>query len=166
MEKGKKVNKQHIEQLMELVNQSPFWSHMGMKLVDIAPGYARMEMEIDKNKHYNPFGSVHGGVNAALIDSATYWAGYYHQPENAGFTTLDVSVTDLAMAKEGKLTVHATAIKEGRSVCLCEAVIKDENDRVVAHGTSKLLVLQGRQTIADALKAMGYDQLPDKFCDE
>ena len=74
--KGRKVNPEHIEKLKELVNQSPFWSHMDMKLVDIAPGYARMEMVIDKTKHYNPFGSVHGGVNAALIDSATYWAAY------------------------------------------------------------------------------------------
>lgn len=164
--KGRKVNPEHIEKLKELVNQSPFWSHLDMKLVDIAPGYARMEMVIDKNKHYNPFGSVHGGVNAALIDSATYWAAYYHQPEDAGFTTLDVSVTDLAMAREGKLTVHATAIKEGRSVCLCEAVVKDENDRVVAHGTSKLLVLTGRQTIGHALETMGYDKLPEKFCNE
>ena len=161
----KKVNSLHIESLMALVNESPYFSLLGIKLVDICPGYAKVELDIDKNKHYNPFGSVHGGVNASLIDTATYWAAYYHQPEDAGFTTLDVSVTNLAMAKEGKLTVHATAIKEGRSVCLCEAVVKDENDRVVAHGTSKLLVLQGRQTIADALKSMGYDNLPEKFAE-
>ena len=165
MENRKKVNPVHIEKLMELVNHSPYFSLLGIKLVDICPGYAKVELDIDKNKHYNPFGSVHGGVNASLIDTATYWAAYYHQPEDAGFTTLDVSVTDLAMAKEGKLTVHATAIKEGRSVCLCEAVIKDENDRVVAHGTSKLLVLNGRQTIAHALKNMGYEELPSKFID-
>ena len=161
----KKVNPLHIESLMALVNESPYFSLLGIKLVDICPGYAKVELDIDINKHYNPFGSVHGGVNASLIDTATYWAAYYHQPEDAGFTTLDVSVTNLAMAKEGKLTVHATAIKEGRSVCLCEAVVKDENDRVVAHGTSKLLVLQGRQTIADALKSMGYDNLPEKFAE-
>ena len=165
MESRKKVNPQHIEKLMELVNHSPYFSLLGIKLVDISPGYARVELDIDKNKHHNPFGSVHGGVNASLIDTATYWAAYYHQPEDAGFTTLDVSVTDLAMAKEGKLTVHATAIKEGRSVCLCEAVVKDDNDRVVAHGTSKLLVLNGRQTIDHALKNMGYDALPPKFID-
>lgn len=165
MENRKKVNPQHIEKLMDLVNQSPYFSLLGIKLVDICPGYAKVELDIDKTKHYNPFGSVHGGVNASLIDTATYWAAYYHQPEDAGFTTLDVSVTDLAMATEGKLTVHATAIKEGRSVCLCEAVIKDEKDRVVAHGTSKLLVLNGRQTIAHALKNMGYEDLPPKFID-
>lgn len=165
MEQKKKVNPQHIEQLMALVNDSPYFTLLGIKLKEICPGYAKVELDIDKNKHYNPFGSVHGGVNASLIDTATYWAAYYHQPEDAGFTTLDVSVTNLAMAKEGKLTVHATAIKEGRSVCLCEAVVKDENDRVVAHGTSKLLVLQGRQTIAHALESMGYDKLPEKFID-
>ena len=159
----KKVNPEHIKSLMDLANESPYFSLLGIRLVDISPGYAKVELDIDKTKHYNPFGSVHGGVNASLIDTATYWAAYYHQPEDAGFTTLDVSVTNLAMAKEGKLTVHATAIKEGRSVCLCEAVVKDENDRVVAHGTSKLLVLQGRQTIAHALANMGYANLPEKF---
>ncbi|MBQ9844718.1 MAG: PaaI family thioesterase [Oscillospiraceae bacterium] len=163
MDKKKKVNPLHIEKLMELVNNSPYFSLLGIRLMDISPGYAKVELDIDKSKHHNPFGSVHGGVNASLIDTATYWAAYYHQPEDAGFTTLDVSVTDLAMAKEGRLTVHATAIKEGRSVCLCEAVVKDDNDRVVAHGTSKLLVLNGRQTIAHALRNMGYEELPAKF---
>ena len=164
MQNKRKINQEHINKLISLINDSPYFTLLGMKIVDISAGYAKIEMEID-NRHMNPFGSVHGGANASLIDTVTYWAAYYDQDEQVGFTTLDVSVTNLAMAKQGKLTAVATAIKQGRSICLCEAVIKDQTDRIIAHGTSKLLVLQGRQTIADALDVAGYDNLPPKFLD-
>ncbi|MBQ7283718.1 MAG: PaaI family thioesterase [Oscillospiraceae bacterium] len=164
MKNKRTINPQHISQLIEIANNSPYFSLLGMKITETGTGYAKVELDID-NRHMNLFGSVHGGANASLIDTVTYWAAYCDMDEDAGFTTLDVSVTNLAMAKEGKLTAVATAIKQGRSICLCEAVVKDQNDRIIAHGTSKLLVLQGRQTIADALKVAGYDSLPAKYLD-
>ena len=165
MANKKKINPEHINQLVEIANSSPYFSLLGMKIVETGTGYAKVEMEID-NRHMNPFGTVHGGANASLIDTVTYWAAYCDMDEEAGFTTLDVSVTNLAMAKEGKLTAVATAIKQGRSICLCEAVVKDQNDRIIAHGTSKLLVLTGRQTVEDALKVAGYDSLPEKYIEQ
>lgn len=164
MKNKRTINPEHIKQLVSVANNSPYFKLLGMEITETATGYAKVEMNID-SRHMNPFGSVHGGANASLIDTVTYWAAYCDMDEDAGFTTLDVSVTNLAMAKEGKLTAVATAIKQGRSICLCEAVVKDQNDRIIAHGTSKLLVLQGRQTIADALKIAGHDSLPPKYLD-
>ena len=38
----KKVNPLHIESLMSLVNKSPYFSLLGIRLVDISPGYAKV----------------------------------------------------------------------------------------------------------------------------
>ena len=162
----RKINPAHIECIKEMTSSCPYYSLLGIRLVELGNGYARMEMDIDAAKHMNPFGSVHGGAYASLIDCSTYWAAYCDQDEDTGYTTLDISVNDLSMAKSGKLTVTANAVKEGRSVCLCMAEVNDENGRLVAYGTSKLLILKGRQSISDMLRARGdMDHLPPKFLD-
>lgn len=67
------------------------------------------------------------------------------------------------MSTTGKLIAKGHAIKEGRSTCLCEAMIFDETGKKLAHGTSKLLMLHQKQTVSDAMREMGYSALPDKF---
>ena len=160
----RKLNPEHLQRIMDMTNSSPYYQLLGIRLVELDNGYARMEMQAE-HKHMNPFGSVHGGAYASMIDCATYWAAYCDQDEDAGYTTLDISVTDLAMCRGGKLTVNARAIKEGRSICLCEARVTDESGRIVSYGTSKLLILKGRQSIADAVKSLGIEELPPKFLD-
>lgn len=161
MEK-RQINPLHIEKLKEVVNQSPYSLLLNMKLVDLGPGFSIIEMDID-SKHLNPFGSVHGGCYASLIDSAAYWAAYCNKDEDSGFTSLDLEVTNLAMAYSGKLIATATAIKEGRSIVLCEVTMTNETGKIIAYGTSKLLSLQGRQSVSDILKSMDCDPLPVKF---
>ena len=151
---------------MALANGCPYYRLLGFRIVELGSGFSRVEMEIDPARIFNPFGSVHGGAYASLIDTAAYWAAYCDQEEGAGFTSLDLSVTNLAMARSGKLTARARAVKEGRSICLSEAEITDESGKIIAHGTSKLLMLNGRQSIADLVRSMGGAPLPEKFIDE
>ena len=163
--KQRQLNPMHLEALTEMVNNSPYFSLLGIRIVELKHGYARVEID-SEHKHLNPFGSIHGGVYASVIDTAAYWAAYCGQDEDAGFTSLDLSVTNLSMASSGKLTANATCIKEGRSICLCEATVTDEAGNIIAHGTSKLMVLHGRQSVADAIMAMGHPPLPKKFLDQ
>ncbi len=159
---NKKINPLHIEKLKETINLSPYSALLGMKLVDLGSGFSVMEVDIE-SKHLNPFGSVHGGMYASIIDSAAYWAAYCNKDEDSGFTSLDLSVTNLAMAYSGKLIATATAIKEGRSIVLCEVTLTDGNGKLIAYGTSKLMTLQGRQSVSDILKLMDCPPLPVKF---
>lgn len=162
MNKSRKINPLHIEKLKETVNASPNSELLGMKLVDLGSGYSIIEVDIE-SKHLNPFGSVHGGMYASLIDSAAYWAAYCNKDEDSGFTSLDLEVTNLAMAYSGKLIATATAIKEGKSIVLCEVTLTDQTGKIIAYGTSKLMTLQGRQSVSDILKSMDCPPLPIKF---
>ena len=119
-------------------------------------------MNLD-TKHLNPFGGIHGGVYASIIDTAAYWAVYCELEEDAGLISLDLKVDNLSTAKEGKLIVEGRQIKVGRSICLSEATVTDTQGKLLAHGTSKQMVTQGLQSIDQAVVAMGHQALPPKF---
>ena len=158
----KKLNPDHIREVLHLINQGPYFRLLSMRVRDIGKGFATVEMNVE-NKHLNPFGGVHGGVYSSLIDTATYWAVYGDVEEDAGLISLDVNVDHLAPVKEGSLVVDGKRIKAGKRICMAEAVILDGNGKTLAHGTSKQMVLPGLQTIAQAASALGYQPLPPKF---
>jgi uncharacterized protein (TIGR00369 family) len=158
------LNQEHLDAVKELINQSPYFMLLAMSVVDLGPGYSRVELELS-NRHLNPFGGVHGGVYTSLIDTAAYWAVYCDVADDAGFISLDVSVTMLAPAKAGRLVVEGKRIKAGRSICIAEAVVMDDKGKLLAHGVSKQMVTPGLQTISQAVKALGYKELPPKFLD-
>jgi uncharacterized protein (TIGR00369 family) len=160
-----KLNPEHVSALYEMVNASPYFRLMSMRVREVSDGYARIEVDLDE-KHLNLFGIVHGGVYASLIDSAAWLAVYSDLPEDAGLTTLDIKVDNLSSVKAGHLVVEGKRIKAGRSTCLAEASVVDAHGKYLAHGTSKLMVLSSRQSFAHAVATMGYAPLPPKFVDD
>lgn len=78
---------------------------------------------------------------ASIIDTSAYWAAYCEMDEDTGYTSLDVSINNLSMKKDGLIIVEGRTVKRGRSICLCQAVATDEAGKVLAHGTSKLMIL-------------------------
>lgn len=133
-----------------------------MKVRELKPAYSRVEMDVTDQLH-NPFGTIHGGVYTSSIDTAAYWSVYAEMEESAGFITLDVNVTLLGPFRTGKLIIEGRRIKIGRSICLAEAAAYDESGRLLAHGNSKLAVVQNMHTINIAIESMGYPPLPPKF---
>lgn len=157
-----KLNPEHIKAIIDLINRGPYFRLLSMEVCELGIGHARVEVDLE-NKHLNPFGGIHGGVYSSLIDTAAYWAVYSEVEENAGLISLDVKVDNLAPVRDGRLVVEGKRIKTGRSICLAEATIIDNQGRWIAHGTSKQMLTPGLQTIAQAAAAMGYEALPPKF---
>ncbi len=160
----KTVNPKHIEQLLTLINASPYFKLLNIEVCELKKGYSKIIVRLEE-KHLNPFGTLHGGVYASAIDTAAYWAAYCELDEDAGFTSVDVSVNNLSMASGGMIIAEGRSVKVGRSICLCEATATDENGRLLAHGTSKLMLLNGRQSVSEAVRAMGGEPLVKKFID-
>ena len=158
----KQINPEHISALLELANRGPFFELLSMKGCELGIGYSRVEIDL-QSKHNNPFGIVHGGVYSSIIDTAAYWAVYCELDENVGYTTIDLSVNNLSTISEGKIIAEGKSIKIGRSICLAEARALDNNGKLLAHGTSKLMVLGEKQSAEHAVRSMGYKPLPPKF---
>jgi len=162
---SRKLNPAHVEAVINLINQGPYFRLLSMAVRELGPGYSLVEVDMEE-KHLNPFGGIHGGVYSSLIDTAAYWAVYCELEENVGLISLDLKVDNLSPVKEGKLIVKGRRIKIGRNVCLAEATVSDEKGKALAHGTSKQMITRGLQTIEQAVLAMGGKPLPPKFIEE
>src|SRR6476661_10947253 len=69
----------------------PILATLGFELESVEPG--RVVFTVDPAEyHYNPIGSVHGGVYATVLDSATGCAVHSTLPAGARYTSLDLSV--------------------------------------------------------------------------
>jgi uncharacterized protein (TIGR00369 family) len=92
--------------------------------------------------HYNPLGSVHGGIVATLLDSVMGCAVHSTLPAGRGYTTLEIKVSYLRAVTERTGPVHATGrtIHVGRTTATAEAMLEDAGGRLYAHGTTTCLV--------------------------
>jgi uncharacterized protein (TIGR00369 family) len=156
------INPEHIKALLDLINRGPYFELLSMKVCELDIGYSKVEVEL-QNKHMNPFGLIHGGVYSSIIDTAAYWSAYCELEENVGYTSIDVCVNNLSMIHEGHITVEGKSIKIGKSLCATEAIARDSTGRILAQGTSKLMILHGKQSINHAIEAIGCKRLPSKF---
>ena len=151
----KKFNPAHTEAIAKIVNTSPYILLLSMELKRLDRGESRIDIETGQ-KHLQPYGIVHGGVCASLIDAAACWAVYTEIDEIVGLTTVELKVNYLSSVSKGRLIGKGKSIKIGKTICLGEASIEDEKGNLVAHGTSTLMVL-------DSLIIEGQSQLPPKF---
>ena len=137
------VNPAYIEALKRAVETSPYPNHMAMVLEDIAIDRADVVIRLAEC-HLQPFGIVHGGVVATAIDTATFWAAFLRLPEDDGLVNVDLKLNYLQPVIEGRLIARGTCLRPGRAISYAEAKVFDDQENLVAHGTSTLLVLQGK----------------------
>lgn len=135
-----KVNPAYVEALKSTVKKSPYPTHMRMALTRIEIDRADVVIALD-DCHLQPYGIVHGGVVATIIDTATFWAAFLRLPEEAGLVNVDLKLNYLQSVVDGKLIARGTCLRPGRSISYSEARVYDENENLVAHGTSTLMVL-------------------------
>lgn len=94
--------------------------------------------------HYNPIGTVHGGVIATILDSAMGCTIHSVLEEGIGYTTLELKINYLkaVTVDSGKLTAVGKIIHAGKSTALVEAQLVDENGNVYAHAVSTCMILR------------------------
>ena len=92
--------------------------------------------------HYNPLGSVHGGVLSTLLDTAAACSVHSTLPAGVGYTSLDLSVKFLrtVTVTSGRITCRGSVLQRGRRTALAEARMTDAAGRLVAHATSTCLM--------------------------
>ncbi|MFC3551677.1 PaaI family thioesterase [Lysobacter cavernae] len=136
-------NPAYIQALQDSVRTAPYPNLIGMKLAALDLDSCRIELELGE-RHLQPFGIVHGGVLATLIDTATFWAGFLRLPEDAGLVNVDLKLNYLKAVTHGRLRTEGRCLRAGRQISYTEASVFDEAGDLVAHGTSTLMALPGK----------------------
>lgn len=138
------INPDYVRQLMGMALDASYPRLIGMTLDDIAIDRAVIGLALDPQRHLQPFGIVHGGVLATLIDTATFWAAFLRLPPDVGLVNIDLKLNYLQPAIAGRLTAVGRCIRPGRTLSYTEAHVYDESGQLLTHGTSTLMVLPGR----------------------
>lgn len=114
---------------------------LGFEIVEVEAGRVVFAVEPGP-QHYNPIGSVHGGLAATLIDSATGCAVHSTLPAGVGCTTTDLQVRYVrAITRDtGRILCEGTVVHRGRTIATAEARVT-AGDRLLAHGTAGVLIL-------------------------
>jgi 1,4-dihydroxy-2-naphthoyl-CoA hydrolase len=128
---------------MDLGNGGPFMEYLGIEVTE-ASGDKVTATWTAGEKHHQPFGIVHGGVLASVVESlgsigASLWYG--DQGKCVGVS----NTTDFYKAvREGPMTSVATPIHQGRSQQVWVVETHDDTGRLVSRGQLRLQNLPGR----------------------
>lgn len=94
--------------------------------------------------HYNTLGTVHGGVIAAILDTAMGCTLQSTLPAGILYTTLELKVNFIKAVtiKAKSLVAKGTLIHAGKSTAVIAAELVDSDGKVYAHSTSTCLLLR------------------------
>jgi len=97
---------------------------------------------VPEHRHYNPLGTVHGGVLATLLDTAAACSVHSTLEPGERYTSLDLTVKFLrpVTVESGRLRAVGKVVQRGRRTSLAEAQVFDAADRLVAHATSSCMI--------------------------
>ena len=119
--------------------------------------FDRIPIEVERGKvtffftpqefHYNPIGSVHGGVLSTILDSAVGCAVHSLLPAGTGYTTLELKVNFIRSVhiKTGPMHCTGTVLSLGRRTAVAEAKLLDAAGKLYAHCTSTCIILEPQQ---------------------
>ncbi|UMB69047.1 PaaI family thioesterase [Mycobacterium paraterrae] len=122
----------------------PVMDALDVRIESVEPGEVVFTMT-PAEFHYNPIGSVHGGVYSALLDSAAGCAVHSLLPAGTGYTSQDLSVRFLGAMRvdTGPVRCTGTVRHLGRRTALAEASLTTQAGKLLATATSGCLIIAG-----------------------
>ena len=117
---------------------------IGFELAESGNGRAVVLLEAGE-KHFNPMGTIHGGILCDIADAAMGIAFASTLAPSESFTTVELKINFLRPVRIAKLRAEGRVIQRGRTVGYVECEITDENSKLVAKSNSTCLVLRGEQ---------------------
>ena len=119
----------------------PFAILLGIKLDSVEAGRATLSLPIREDFKQNN-GVVHGGVIAALIDSATAFAILPLLEPDERTTTVDLTISYLRPLVSGTMVATARVVREGHRLIVVSADLTDSTGNLAATALSTYIRLR------------------------
>lgn len=123
--------------------------HIGAHITDVGPG--RCEITLPYGEHVSQqHGFFHGGIVAAVADSAAGFAGFSLMPVGAGVLTVEFKINLVAPADGELLIARGKVLRPGRTLTVSQAevfVIKRDQERLSAIMQQTLMTIVGRADV-------------------
>ena len=101
------------------------------------------------DQHLQPYGVVHGGVHAGIIEAACSTGAAVHAMKSGqSVVGVENATSFLRAARSGKLRVTAVPVSRGRRTQVWEATVRDEQGRALATGRVRVMSLESGEPLA------------------
>jgi len=129
------INEQNKQTAFEVVKNTPYLKLLGIELVEFEPEKAVMTLEMQE-KLRQPYGLLHGGATASLIDTAMAFAVIAALGTEQKATTVDLTVQYLRPHTDGKITCTAKVLRAGKRLLFLSAEVVNEQGKLTATALS------------------------------
>jgi len=119
------------QQLRRRLKENSTARQMGFTLVKATRGRVLLRMKVDA-RHLQVHGVVHGGVLAALADTAGGLASYMSCPLGTRVATVEMKINYLEGVERGTVTADAQVVRIGRHLAVVDCDVTDHARRLVA----------------------------------
>ena len=120
----------------------PIATLMGFAPVEIEAGHV-VFAATPGPQHYSPIGAVHGGFAATLLDTVMGCAVHTGLEAGAGYTTVELSLNYVRpiTVDTGPVRAEGSVVHLGARLATAEGRLAGEDGRLLAHGTTTIMVL-------------------------
>jgi len=127
-----------LKHLLELGKNEPVAKFLGMRLLELSPGYARVSMPM-KPEYINFNGMIFGGIISAVADQAfAYATNSVINPNVASQFNIHFIA---AVGVRDELTAECRVMKSGKRVCISEIRVTNQEGKLVATATGTTIPL-------------------------
>ncbi len=124
------------------VKHSPFYAHIGMEVIGLAPGEACLKVGAGP-QHCDESGEVHPGVVFALADAASGVAMATQVPHGSRrVVTVEMKANFLATAGQGGLIATGKVLQADEDIAVSEAEVRDEAGNLVATSMATFMIIR------------------------
>lgn len=127
--------------LKKAKNLSHFWALLGMELVDIKKGWAKVRLPYTE-KLSNPIGIAHGGAVFSPADSAIGLALLGMVERDETIVTLEMKINYLQSFSEGEIIAEAKILHKGTHTAIGDVEVKDIQGNLIAKGTATYMIIR------------------------
>ncbi|PSL45306.1 uncharacterized protein (TIGR00369 family) [Chitinophaga niastensis] len=136
----------HIEKrILESFARQKLMTAYGATVTGVAHGYMAITVP-PKDFLLRTSGIFHGGVIAAIADTAAgYAAGTLHTAD-ASFLTIEFKINFLNQAKGEQLIAKARILKGGKTLTIAQTDVFTEDDHIEKHVATAIVTLMKANT--------------------
>jgi uncharacterized protein (TIGR00369 family) len=139
-----KVKSGQAAWIKRLARAIPFYRHLGINLTKVGWGSAEIRLKVKKGLTQSA-GFAHGGVSAALIDSAVGLALCTMLDQRDLITTVELNVNFIAPAGPGVLTTRGRILHRGKRLAVGDAEVRDKKGTLVSRGSATYMMLENKR---------------------
>jgi acyl-CoA thioesterase len=120
---------------------APFWSLIGLELVDAKKGWAKVKIPFSE-KLKNAMGIAHGGAIFSIADTAVGIALVGMLDKNDFLTTLEMKINFLKPFARGEVTAEAVIVHKGAQTAVGDVEVRDQEDGLVAKALTTYAIVK------------------------